>query len=153
HRPAQAGADRARPVEGTGMSSDVVAERRDRGRVVAWGLWDWGSAAFNAVIVTFIFSVYLVEGVGDDVPGPFRAATWLGRWRPAGAILLAVIAPAFGRRSAAGGERKKSLFWLTATTVVITASLFFVKDDWHFLWLGLVLMAAGSVIFELANVP
>ncbi|GAA3524728.1 MFS transporter [Aeromicrobium flavum] len=135
------------------MSNDLVATHRDRGRVVVWGLWDWGSAAFNAVIVTFIFSVYLVEGVGDDVPGPFRAATWLGISSAAGAILIAVIAPALGRRSDAGGARKKSLFWLTATVVVITASLFFVEDDWHFLWLGLVLMAAGSVIFELANVP
>lgn len=135
------------------MTNDVVATRRDRGRVVAWGLWDWGSAAFNAVIVTFIFSVYLVDGVGDDVPGPFRAATWLGLSSAAGAVLIAVIAPALGRRSDAGGARKKSLFWLTMAVVVITAALFFVENDWHFLWLGLVLMAAGSVIFELASVP
>lgn len=135
------------------MSNDVVASRRDRGRVVAWGLWDWGSAAFNAVIVTFIFSVYLVEGVGDDVPGPFRASTWLGLSSAAGAVLIAIIAPALGRRTDAGGARKKSLFWLTMAVVVITASLFFVENDWHFLWLGLTLMAAGSVIFELTQVP
>ncbi|MFO6453740.1 MULTISPECIES: MFS transporter [unclassified Aeromicrobium] len=135
------------------MSDEVVATRRDRGRVVAWGLWDWGSAAFNAVIVTFIFSVYLVEGVGDDVPGPFRASTWLGLSSAAGAVLIAIIAPALGRRTDAGGARKKSLFWLTTAVVVITASLFFVENDWHFLWLGLTLMAAGSVIFELTQVP
>src|SRR5690606_7537244 len=50
-RPAQGRAERTWTVEGTTMSQDVVARRRDRGRVVAWGLWDWGSAAFNAVIV------------------------------------------------------------------------------------------------------
>lgn len=135
------------------MSNDVVARRTERGKVVAWGLWDWGSAAFNAVIVTFIFSVYLVEGVGDDVPGPFRASTWLGLSSAAGAILIAVFAPALGRRSDAAGSRKKSLFWLTTAVVVITAALFFVENDWHYLWLGLVLLAAGSVIFELASVP
>ncbi|MFF1876209.1 hypothetical protein [Kitasatospora herbaricolor] len=27
------------------------------GRVVAWALWDWGGAAFNAVIPTFVFTV------------------------------------------------------------------------------------------------
>lgn len=135
------------------MTDDVVATRTDRGRVVAWGLWDWGSAAYNAVIVTFIFSVYLVEGVGDDVPGPFRAATWLGLSSAAGAVLIAVAAPALGRRTDAAGARKKSLFWLTSAVLVITAALFFVQDDWHYLWLGLVLMAAGGVIFELSSVP
>ena len=135
------------------MTEELVATRRDRGRVVAWGLWDWGSAAFNAVIVTFIFSVYLVEGVGDDVPGPFRASTWLGLSSAAGAVLIAVLAPVLGRRADAGGARKKTLFWLTLAVVAITASLFFVESDWHFLWLGLVLLAAGSVIFELTQVP
>lgn len=135
------------------MTNDVVAARADRGRVVAWGLWDWGSAAYNAVIVTFIFSVYLVGGVGADVPGPFRAATWLGLSSAAGAILIAVLAPALGRRTDAAGARKKSLFWLTTAVLVITSALFFVQDDWHYLWLGLVLMAAGGVIFELASVP
>ncbi len=135
------------------MSNEVVATRADRGRVWAWGLWDWGSAAFNAVIVTFIFSVYLVEGVGDDVPGPFRASTWLGLSSAAGAVLIAIAAPALGRRSDASGSRKKTLFWLTLAVVAITASLFFVENDWHFLWLGLVMLAAGSVIFELASVP
>jgi len=135
------------------MTDDVVATRSDRRRIVAWGLWDWGSAAYNAVIVTFIFSVYLVDGVGEDVPGPFRAATWLGLSSAAGAILIAVLAPALGRVTDAGGRRKRSLMWLTGVVVVITASLFFVEDDWHFLWLGLTLMAAGSVIFELTQVP
>lgn len=135
------------------MSNDLVAARPDRRGVIAWGLWDWGSAAFNAVIVTFIFSVYLVEGVGDDVPGPLRASTWLGLSSAAGAILIAVAAPALGRRADDGGARKKTLFWLTLAVVVITAALFFVENDWHFLWLGLALLAAGSVIFELASVP
>jgi len=135
------------------MTDDVVATRTDRGRVVAWGLWDWGSAAYNAVIVTFIFSVYLVDAVGDDVPGPFRAATWLGLSSAAGAVLIALLAPALGRRTDADGRRKSSLLWLTMAVVAITASLFFVENDWHFLWLGLVLMAAGSVIFELTQVP
>ena len=35
-----------------------------RSTVFAWGLWDWGSAAFNAVILTFVFSPYLTEVVG-----------------------------------------------------------------------------------------
>ncbi|MFP5313747.1 MAG: MFS transporter, partial [Actinomycetes bacterium] len=38
---------------GTGTSS--------KGRVLAWASWDWGSAAFNAVMTTFVFTVYLTS--------------------------------------------------------------------------------------------
>ncbi|WP_308509860.1 hypothetical protein [uncultured Varibaculum sp.] len=39
----------------------LPAENHDRtkGKILAWSLWDWGSAAFNAVATTFVFTVYL----------------------------------------------------------------------------------------------
>ncbi|MFR9871908.1 hypothetical protein ACL1I0_14825, partial [Corynebacterium striatum] len=40
--------------------------RTDKATVAAWAMWDWGSAAFNAVLVTFIFSVYLTDSVGKQ---------------------------------------------------------------------------------------
>ena len=51
------------------MSTTVTAPATQAGSrtrllswpVIAWGLWDWGSAAFNAVITTFVFTVYLVS--------------------------------------------------------------------------------------------
>ena len=44
--------------------------RIKRRLVLAWGLWDWGSAAYNAVITTFVFGPYVVRGVvGDTEPG------------------------------------------------------------------------------------
>ena len=30
-------------------------------QVVAWAAWDWGGAAFNAVVTTFVFTVYLTS--------------------------------------------------------------------------------------------
>ena len=54
-----------------------------RGQVLAWALWDWGSAAFNAVILTFVFSVYLTDAVGDDLPGG-REREQLARRRRSG---------------------------------------------------------------------
>jgi len=35
-----------------------------RSRVLAWALWDCGSTATNAIVVTFVFSVYLTGTVG-----------------------------------------------------------------------------------------
>ena len=48
-----------------------------RGQVLAWGLGDLGSAAYNTVILTFVFSVYLTDTVGDDLPGGVSANSWL----------------------------------------------------------------------------
>ena len=40
----------------------AIAAASTRKRIVlAWGLWDWGSAAFNAVVTTFVFTVYLTS--------------------------------------------------------------------------------------------
>ncbi|MCW2842051.1 MAG: rane protein [Aeromicrobium sp.] len=135
------------------MTSSVVADATRRGPVIAWSLWDWGSAAFNAVIVTFVFSVYLTDAVGDDLPGRVSASSWLGWSIGAASLVIALLAPVMGQRSDASGHRKRSLALLTGSVVVVTALMFLVEEDYHFLWLGLVLIAVGSILFELAQVP
>lgn len=122
------------------------------GRIVAWGLWDWGSAAYNAVILTFVFSVYLTDAVGADLPGDITANTWLGWSLGIAGFFVAVLAPVTGQRADAGGRRKLSLGVWTALTVASMAGLFFVKNDYHYLWLGLVLLSLGSIFFEFASV-
>lgn len=122
-------------------------------QVFAWGLWDWGSSAFHAVILTFVFSVYLTDAVGDDLPGSVSATSWLGWALGISGALIAVTAPIFGQRSDAAGRRKRSLAILTALTVVAMAGMYFVRDDYTYLWLGLVLLGAASVAAELAQVP
>ncbi|WP_407443660.1 MFS transporter [Rhodococcus sp. (in: high G+C Gram-positive bacteria)] len=122
-------------------------------QVFAWGLWDWGSSAFHAVILTFVFSVYLTDAVGDDLPGTVSATAWLGWALGISGALIAVTAPIFGQRSDAAGRRKRSLAILTALTVAAMAGMYFVRDDYRYLWLGLVLLGAASVAAELAQVP
>lgn len=133
--------------------ADAVGRTTSSRQVVAWSLWDWGSAAFNAVIVTFVFSVYLTDAVGDDVPGPFSASTWYAWAVAAGSLVIALLAPVLGQRSDAAGGRRRSLALLTGAVVLITAAMFFVRDDYHYLWVGLVLISLGLVVFELAQVP
>lgn len=123
-----------------------------RGQVFAWGLWDWGSAAFNAVILTFVFSVYLTGTVGDDLPGPVSANSWLGYSIGAAGLLIALMAPVIGQRADAAGRRKLSVGIWTALTIASMAGLFLVEDDYRFLWLGLLLLGLGSIFFELASV-
>ena len=48
----------------------AVGGRLKRRMVLAWGLWDWGSSAYSAVITSFVFGPYVVRGVvGDAEPG------------------------------------------------------------------------------------
>ncbi|KQU02438.1 hypothetical protein ASG56_15780 [Rhodococcus sp. Leaf7] len=122
-------------------------------QVLSWGFWDWGGAAFQAVILTFVFSVYLTDSVGADLPGSISATTWLGWALGIAGLSIALLAPVSGQRSDAKGRRKRLLFVLTAATIVCMAALFFVKDDYHYLWLGLVLLSIASVLFEVAQVP
>ncbi|HSP52230.1 MAG TPA: MFS transporter [Cryobacterium sp.] len=118
-------------------------------RVVAWSFWDWGSAAFNAVVTTFVFTVYITgSSFGDkDV-----ISAQLGWALAIAGVLVAVLAPITGQRSDTSGRRKLWLGVNTFLVVGLTAAMFFVEASPSFLLLGLVLVAAGNVFFEFASV-
>lgn len=125
-------------------------KRTDRKAVVSWGLWDMGSAAFNAVMVTFIFSVYLKESVGKDIT---HATGWFSLALAISGILIAVFAPVSGQRSDARGTRRHSVrVWTLITTVLIAAMFFVRNDDPRYFWLGITGIALASITFELAEV-
>ncbi|MGW1675873.1 MFS transporter [Saccharopolyspora sp. NPDC002376] len=115
----------------------------------SWALWDWGSAAFNTVILTFVFTVYLTEGVAVD---PESGSKALGVALTIAGVCIALVAPVTGQRSDAGGRRKLWLAVHTGLVIVCTAGLFFVQKEPSFLMLGLVLLATASVFSEFATV-
>src|SRR4051794_33587178 len=139
------------------MSSAVVDPREmqapaSRGQIIAWGLWDWGAAAFHAVLLTFVFSVYLTDAVGDDLPGSTSATSWFSWSLAIAGVVVALVAPVAGQRADAGGHRKRSLGIWRALTFAAMVGLFFVKDNYHYLALGLVLLSLGSIFNEFATV-
>ena len=121
-----------------------------RGWVVAWAFWDWGGAAFNAVITTFVFTVYLTStpafGNSDEV------TIKLGWGTIASGLIIALLAPVTGQRSDGTGRRKLWLGIYTAVVVAVSAAMFFVRPESQLLPLGIFLIAAGTVFFELASV-
>ncbi|MGO4783888.1 MFS transporter [Cryobacterium sp. W22_MBD10_FK3] len=136
-------------LDGKGAASAASAPTPTRASVLAWSLWDWGSAAFNAVVTTFVFAVYLT---GSSFGEESAVAAQLGWALAIAGFLIAVLAPVTGARSDSSGRRK---FWLGVNTfivVALTAGMFFVLPSPDYLLLGLVLLAAGNVFFELAGV-
>ena len=124
-----------------------------RRTVASWALWDWGNSSWNAVIVSFVFGPYVVAGVvGDARPAGLSANTWLGISSAVAGLLIALIAPVTGQRSDAGGHRKRNLgIWSVGVTLVMLA-MFSVRNEPSYLWIALVLLGAGAIFNELANV-
>ncbi|MDU0479877.1 MFS transporter [Staphylococcus chromogenes] len=132
-------------------ASGPSANRTDRGTVLAWSAWDWGSSAFNAVLVTFVFSVYLKDSVGKSIPD---AAALYGTSMAVAGVLIAFVAPVQGRRTDVLGRRRQAVRVWTVITALLMTSLCFVRNDapWYF-WLGCAIMAVASVTFQFAEVP
>ena len=140
-----------RPSAYAGAMSRTDAPKRAAGfrAIGSWALWDWGSASFNAVIVTFVFAPYLTSGVAATEEAGSQALGWS---TAAAGLVIALVAPAAGTRADASGRHR---FWLGFHTVVVVAcmaAMFFVKDTPSHLWLGLALLAVGNVFFEFAGV-
>ena len=150
------------------MDTNSVDPKTLRSRALAWAWWDWGSAAFNAVVTTFIFSRYIASGLfvdpavvaaadGDIEASPLREALAVNSsivaWALAAAgVIIALVAPIMGQRSDGTGRRK---FWMAVNTfiVVITmAAMFFVTPVPEYIWVGAALLAVGNIFFEFASV-
>ncbi|MGM1029027.1 MAG: MFS transporter [Actinomycetota bacterium] len=142
--------------------------RRELGRRArAWALWDWGSASFNAVVTTFIFSTYLASGLFVDPaivdaageggsPELTRAladnASIVAAAVAVAGILVALLAPIVGQRSDGGGRRKLWVAVNTGLTILAMFGMFFVVPVPQYIWLGAMLLAAGNLFFEFASV-
>lgn len=124
-----------------------------RSRVVAWAMWDFGATAVNAIVITFVFTVYLTTTVGDDLPGDTTPASWLGRALALAGLVVALLAPVTGVWVDAPSRRRKALGILTGLVVLLTASLSLIRDDHRYLWPGLILLACTAACSELATVP
>jgi MFS transporter, UMF1 family len=144
-----------------------------RRRVIAWAFWDWGGAAFNSVTTTFVFTVYLTSSYfiaphlrtavlnETNTHGPAHLAaaaaeaplsSGLAWGLGIAGMIVALIAPVLGQRSDASGRRKLWLGINTAVVVLMMALMFFVQGQPNFFYLGVLLVAIGTVFFEIATV-
>ncbi len=128
---------------------DPAAPQVKKRTIFAWSLWDWGSAAFQAVVTTFVFTVYITSAAFGPEE---QTSVALGTTLSIAGIAVALFAPLFGRLTDATGHRKHSLAVTTGIVVACTALMVLVAPAPQYFMLGLVLLAIGNIAFEFASV-
>jgi len=153
----------------TSVDGSATVTRRELGRRArAWMMYDIGNSAFQAIIVTFVFSTYLasdlflspdVVALGDaDPQNPAYLAAQadstsvISLWITIGGIVVALLAPVLGQLQDGAGRRK---FWLGAFSGIVIAvmlAMYLIAPGQPLLVWGAVLLAVGTVFAELAAV-
>lgn len=146
-----------RPATGLARQSGDV----DRKRVWSWAFYDWAMQPFNTVILTFVFTaMYLVSDRFVDPTlvashgleaAQARLTSGLGLMTTIAGVLIALVAPVLGQWADASGRRKSWLGVATGLQLVAMASLFFVRAEPRFFWLGAALVAVGGVLNTIAE--
>ncbi|QCB92261.1 MFS transporter [Cellulomonas shaoxiangyii] len=151
----------AHPTAEVPAGSPVAEPPVVRRQVVAWAAWDWGSAAFNAVVTTFVFTVWLTGSSFAEPGADVDAVTalhsqWLGWGLAAAGVLVALTAPALGTLADAGGRRRLLLGVTSAVVGLSMLSLWFVRPVEggmaDAVRLGVLLLAVGTIAAEIAGV-
>ncbi|QKS20504.1 MFS transporter [Curtobacterium sp. Csp1] len=153
----------------TATPAAAVPQRTDRRALVSWALWDWGSAAFNAVVTTFVFSTYLASRAFVDprlvaAEGTSAAATraverelaqnaaTVSTALTVAGIVVALVAPAVGRLADSSGHRRRSVLVATIGIALSIGAMVFVAPSQPYLVLGAALLGIGTVAYEIATV-
>ncbi|WP_448070856.1 MFS transporter [Georgenia yuyongxinii] len=112
-------------------------------------LWDLGSNAFNTVILSFVFSVYVTGTVAAD---PENGQQVYSNAQTVAGILVALLAPLMGAWADRVRNRRLLLTISTLAVVLTMAAMWFVRPENSYLLLGVTLIALASVIAEIAVV-
>ena len=133
-----------------------------RKRVFAWAFWDWATQPFNTVLLTFVWvpsyltSTFFIDpaviGTDGEEAALGELASLLGFGVTAAGFMIMLLAPVLGQRADRAGRQKLQLFIFTALLVIAQLGLAFVQPGGEWFWMGVALMAIGSVFGEIAGV-
>lgn len=120
-------------------------------KILAWALWDWGTQPYFTVITTFVFAVYITTADYFSPGNPNAPTLALSTSTTIAGIIIALIAPVLGQTADRSGHLVRNMRLLTWVLGIISMALFFVAPKPEYLVLGLVLLAAGSIIGEISG--
>lgn len=137
------------PTEPPNPSALETGEPTSRKKIISWAMWDWGTQPFATVVTTFVFAVYLTS---ESFGSTNYTSTALSIATAAAGVFVALLAPVLGQMSDRSGHIMRNLRLQTWGMAAITALMYFVAPDPSYLWLGLGLLAVGTVLSEIAGV-
>jgi MFS transporter, UMF1 family len=121
--------------------------RAQRREVLAWCLYDFGSSAFNTLIITFIFSFFFAQVIAPDYN---TGTVWWTRAVNISALAVALVTPVLGAIADSSGRKKAFLVTFAVQAILFTVLLFFTGTSNAMLALGC--FVAANIGFEAANV-
>ncbi|MEY2900545.1 MAG: hypothetical protein RL247_711, partial [Actinomycetota bacterium] len=149
----------ALPAVGLSLNEGVTIPRK---RVFSWALWDWATQPFNTVLLTFVWvpsfltSTFFLEpnvvGTPQEELALGGLAADLGYGITVAGLLIALLAPVLGQRADRAGRQKLQLMIFTGLLVLTQFGMFFVQPGAEWFWMGVALIAVGSVFGEIAGV-
>lgn len=120
-----------------------------RAQVLAWCLWDTGSSAFHAIMLTFVFTVYLTS---SSFGSPEHTSAVLSAGMAIAGFFITLTAPLIGQRSDAPRSRSRFLGVNTVLLALFTGLAFFARPEPSFLIFGVAMIAIASIVAEFAEV-
>ena len=91
--------------------------------VLSWAFFDFGSSAFNTLMVTFVFNVYFVRVLAGD---PQHGTVLWTRAINISAVFVALLGPILGAIADYSAKKKLFLVLFSMQSIIFTALLFFV---------------------------
>jgi UMF1 family MFS transporter len=118
-----------------------------RRQVAYWALYDFGSSAFNTLVVTFVFNRFFTDVIAaDNVSG---TVMW-GAALNISSVIVALLMPILGAVADYSGRKKLFLVGFALESILFTTLLFFVGPGQA--WPAAVLFVLANVGFEASNV-
>ena len=140
----------AEAADAAGPTALEVAGPTSRRKVFSWAMWDWGSQPFNTVITTFVFSVYITS---ESFGATNATSTALAISTAISGLFVARCSPrCWARTPTAPGARCATCASRPGCSRGCPPRCTSSSPSPAFLWLGLVLLAVGSVVSEIAAV-
>ncbi|GAA6188430.1 MFS transporter [Litorivita sp. NS0012-18] len=119
-----------------------------RKRIWGWFFFDWASQPYNTLLLTFIFSPFFGELVGD---GAKAQAAW-GFGIGAAGFVIAVLAPLLGAMADTSGNRLRWIWGFSVLYVIGSALLWTAAPDDFDMYFILFAFAIGLIGMEFATI-
>jgi len=121
----------------------------DRGKALAWALYDWANSAFATTVMAGFFPVFFKQYWSSDALAT-TSSFWLGVANSLPSLVIMLVSPLLGVMADRGRTKKRWLLLFSLLGILATGALTLVAQGQ---WLvALLLYSVGVIGFSGANV-